>query len=99
MHELKPFLPDGYEAISYDDMAQLFTLGKAAILPDGSWDINQVTSTGLDVGVFGAAGGRSRRPALPAGNARHGASASTPRARTRMPPRPSSTWVSGSEFQ
>jgi len=34
-------------------MTQLFTLGKAAILPDGSWDINQATSTGLNVGVFG----------------------------------------------
>ena len=38
----------------YADMTQLFTLGQAAILPDGSWDINQVTATGLDVGVFGA---------------------------------------------
>ena len=34
-------------------MTQLFTIGKAAILPDGSWDINQVTATGLKVGVFG----------------------------------------------
>jgi raffinose/stachyose/melibiose transport system substrate-binding protein len=49
----KPFLPSGYESIAYADMTQLFTLGKAAILPDGSWNINQVTSTGLNVGVFG----------------------------------------------
>jgi raffinose/stachyose/melibiose transport system substrate-binding protein len=49
----KPFLPAGQEAIAYADMTQLFTLGKAAILPDGSWNINQVTSTGLNVGVFG----------------------------------------------
>ena len=33
-------------------MTQLFSLGRAAILPDGSWNINQVTSTGLDVGAF-----------------------------------------------
>jgi raffinose/stachyose/melibiose transport system substrate-binding protein len=52
--ELKPFLPDGYEAITYDDMGQLFNLGQAAVIPDGSWNINQLTSTGLDVGVFGA---------------------------------------------
>ena len=52
--ELKPFLPNGYEAITYDDMGQLFNLGQAAIIPDGSWNINQLTSTGLDVGVFGA---------------------------------------------
>lgn len=51
---LVPFLPDGYEAITYDDMGQLFSLGQAAIIPDGSWNINQLTSTGLDVGVFGA---------------------------------------------
>lgn len=52
--EFKDYLPNGYEAISYEDMTQLFNLGKAAILPDGSWQISQVTSTGLDVGVFGA---------------------------------------------
>lgn len=52
--EFKDYLPSGYEAISYEDMTQLFNLGKAAILPDGSWQISQVTSTGLDVGVFGA---------------------------------------------
>lgn len=48
----KPFLPNGQESLSYSDMTQLFTLGRAAVLPDGSWNINQVTSTGLDVGVF-----------------------------------------------
>jgi raffinose/stachyose/melibiose transport system substrate-binding protein len=50
----KGYLPSGYESISYEDMTQLFNLGQAAILPDGSWQISQVTSTGLDVGVFGA---------------------------------------------
>jgi len=49
----KPYLPSGYQSLGYADMTQLFTLGKAAILPDGSWNINQVTSTGLNVGVFG----------------------------------------------
>ena len=34
-------------------MVQLFALGKAAILPDGSWDINQVTANGINTGVFG----------------------------------------------
>jgi raffinose/stachyose/melibiose transport system substrate-binding protein len=50
----KQWLPSGYESITYEDMTQLFTLGQAAILPDGSWQITQVTSTGLDIGVFGA---------------------------------------------
>lgn len=52
-NEWKPFLPAGQEAIEYADMQQLFSLGRAAILPDGSWDINQVTSTGINTGVFG----------------------------------------------
>lgn len=49
----KPFLPKGQASLQYADMTQLFTIGRAAILPDGSWNINQVTSTGLNVGVFG----------------------------------------------
>ena len=53
-NELVPYLPAGFEAITYDDMSQLFNLGQAAIIPDGSWNINQLTSTGLEVGVFGA---------------------------------------------
>jgi len=48
----KPYLPSGYQSLAYADMTQLFTLGKAAILPDGSWNINQVTTTGLNVGAF-----------------------------------------------
>ena len=94
----KPFLPAGYEALGYADMTQLFTLGKAAILPDGSWDINQVTSTGLNVGAFGP-------PAAEAGGDRflqempdmaigiNTKSANQEAAKTFL------TWVTGSEFQ
>ena len=49
----KPYLPKGSESLKYADMTQLFALGKAAILPDGSWDINQVAVGNLNVGVFG----------------------------------------------
>jgi raffinose/stachyose/melibiose transport system substrate-binding protein len=35
-----PYLPDGYEAVKYPDAQQLFTLGKAAIYPTGSWEIS-----------------------------------------------------------
>lgn len=49
----KAYLPKGQESLEYADMTQLFALGKAAILPDGSWDINQVTANGIDIGVFG----------------------------------------------
>ncbi|MBB5573345.1 MULTISPECIES: ABC transporter substrate-binding protein [Rhizobium] len=35
----KPYLGDGFEAQSYSDSQNLFTLGKAAIYPAGSWEI------------------------------------------------------------
>ncbi|CAN5289156.1 ABC transporter substrate-binding protein [soil metagenome] len=50
--DLKPYLPEGYQSLKYEDMMQLFTLGKAAILPDGSWDVTAASATGIDVGVF-----------------------------------------------
>jgi raffinose/stachyose/melibiose transport system substrate-binding protein len=94
----KPFLPAGYEALGYADMTQLFTLGKAAILPDGSWDINQVTSTGLNVGAFGppaadAGGDRylQEMPDMAIGINAKGANQEA--AKTFL------TWVTGSEFQ
>lgn len=34
------FLPSGYEAQTYPDSQNLFTLGQAAIYPAGSWDIS-----------------------------------------------------------
>jgi raffinose/stachyose/melibiose transport system substrate-binding protein len=36
----KDYLPQGYEAEKYPDSQQLFTLGKAAIYPSGSWEIS-----------------------------------------------------------
>lgn len=48
----KPYLPKGFASVTYSDATQLFALGKAAIYPDGSWDINEVSKNGLDVGVF-----------------------------------------------
>jgi raffinose/stachyose/melibiose transport system substrate-binding protein len=33
------YLPSGYEAITYPDAQNLFTLGQAAIYPTGSWEI------------------------------------------------------------
>ncbi len=33
------YLPSGYEAIAYPDSQNLFTLGRAAIYPSGSWEI------------------------------------------------------------
>ena len=50
--DLKAFMPDGYQSLTYEDQMQLFTLGKAAIMPDGSWDVTAASATGLDVGIF-----------------------------------------------
>ena len=36
----KPYLGDGFEAQSYPDSQNLFTLGRAAIYPSGSWEIS-----------------------------------------------------------
>lgn len=35
----KPYLPPGYEAQKYADSQSMFTLGRAAIYPAGSWEI------------------------------------------------------------
>ncbi|MCU1578040.1 MAG: sugar transporter [Rhodoglobus sp.] len=50
--DLKSYMPDGYQSLKYEDQMQLFTLGKAAIMADGSWDVTAATATGLDIGVF-----------------------------------------------
>lgn len=36
----KPYLGDGFEAQAYADSQNLFTLGRAAIFPAGSWEIS-----------------------------------------------------------
>lgn len=49
---LAAFLPDGYASIAAADAKQLFALGQAAVLPTGSWDINAISTEGLDIGLF-----------------------------------------------
>ncbi len=34
-----PYMPDGFEAITYADLQNLFIMGQAAIYPAGSWEI------------------------------------------------------------
>jgi len=36
---MRPYLSDGFESQSYPDSQNLFTLGRAAIYPTGSWEI------------------------------------------------------------
>ncbi len=40
----KPYLGDGFEAQTYPDSQNMFTLGRAAIYPAGSWEISQFNS-------------------------------------------------------
>ena len=35
----EPYMPAGYSAVTYSDTQNMFTLGKAAIFPSGSWEI------------------------------------------------------------
>ncbi|NGN42804.1 carbohydrate ABC transporter substrate-binding protein [Mesorhizobium sp. CGMCC 1.15528] len=49
----KPYLGDGFEAQSYPDSQNLFTLGRAAIYPAGSWEISVFnTQAQFKMGAF-----------------------------------------------
>ena len=49
----KPYLGDGFEAQSYPDSQNLFTLGRAAIYPAGSWEISVFnTQADFKMGAF-----------------------------------------------
>ncbi|MBB4651182.1 raffinose/stachyose/melibiose transport system substrate-binding protein [Aminobacter niigataensis] len=49
----KPYLGDGFEAQSYPDSQNLFTLGRAAIFPAGSWEISTFnTQAQFKMGAF-----------------------------------------------
>jgi len=49
----KPYMPAGFEAVKYPDAQSLFTLGKAAIYPTGSWEISLFNSqAAFKMGVF-----------------------------------------------
>ncbi|RKP51974.1 carbohydrate ABC transporter substrate-binding protein [Pararobbsia silviterrae] len=49
----KPYLGNGFEAQTYPDSQNLFTLGRAAIYPAGSWEIaNFEKQAGFKMGAF-----------------------------------------------
>lgn len=48
-----PYLPEGYQAVKYPDSQSLFTLGKGAIYPTGSWEISQFQKDAtFTLGIF-----------------------------------------------
>ncbi len=86
-----PYMGNGYQAQNYPDSQNLFSLGKGAIYPAGSWDISTFRGQAkFPMGAF--------PPPLPAGDKRllhlrphrHRAWASTRPRRTRTTPRNSS---------
>jgi raffinose/stachyose/melibiose transport system substrate-binding protein len=52
--DMQPYLPNGFEAISYYDAAQLFAQGQAAMMMDGSWSVGPFEKDATDFkwGVF-----------------------------------------------
>jgi raffinose/stachyose/melibiose transport system substrate-binding protein len=93
-----PYLPEGYQAQTYPDSQNLFTLGQAAIYPAGSWDISLFNQQAeFAMGAF--------PPPLPEGSdtcyiSDHtdialGMNAATPNAEAA---RTFLTWVASSEF-
>ena len=51
--EWAPYLPEGYQSVKYPDSQVLFTSGKAAIYPTGSWEIGIFEKdAGFTLGVF-----------------------------------------------
>ena len=61
----KPYMPPGFEAQKYPDSQNLFTLGRAAIYPAGSWEISLFNTAGqVQDGRLPAAGAQGRRHLL-----------------------------------
>lgn len=50
----RPYLPEGYQAVTYPDSQNLFALGMAAIFPAGSWEIGVFRNMdlGFEMGAF-----------------------------------------------
>jgi len=53
LHRWAPYLGDGYEAQTYPDSQNIFTLGRAAIYPAGSWEISGFNAQAdFEMGAF-----------------------------------------------
>jgi len=52
MASLAPYLPEGFEALTYNDSNALFATGQAAMYFDGSWTLGTFSDVDFDWGVF-----------------------------------------------
>ncbi len=52
--QLKPYLPSGFTALGYSDATTTFASGKAAMLPDGIWNVVGIkkVAPSIDLGIF-----------------------------------------------
>ena len=99
LHRWAPYLGDGYEAQTYPDSQNLFTLGRAAIYPAGSWEISGFNGLAdFEMGAF-------KPPVMNAGDTcyisrphRHRHRLSTPPRRMPRPHAPSWTGSVSTEF-
>ena len=90
----KDYLGDGFEAQTYPDSQNLFTLGRAAIYPAGSWEIAPFESQiqgAFEMGAFPPPVADAGDELLHLRPRRHRASGSTPPRRTPTRRRPSSS--------
>lgn len=53
---LKPYLPESFSSLSYSDATTLFSSGRAAMVPDGVWNVTSFreVNSELDLGFFPA---------------------------------------------
>ena len=56
MAEAAPYLPEGFEAVTYNDSQALFNTQSAAMFVDGSWTISVYDGVDFDWGVFAVPG-------------------------------------------
>lgn len=55
LDQWKPYLPEGFQGISYSDMQNLFISQQALIFPAGSWDVsvfNTMSDGSFEMGAF-----------------------------------------------
>lgn len=66
MKDMVPFLPSGFEALSYNDANALFATGKAAMRLDGSWTMADFIKGSLPFqwGVFASPPPKGKKPYL-----------------------------------
>ncbi len=64
LSKLAPYLPQGFESVTYNDSQVLFATGKAAMFMDGSWTSSTYGDVGFEWGVFAMPAPEGRKTAV-----------------------------------